>query len=237
MDFQIREKEIFETLRKLRNFEFTLIGGYAVNTYTLPRFSTDCDIVVSDKKNSEKIERNLISFGYKESRNKNETPYDGKFKRYEKKLKENFYISVDILIGGVLDRQTNSFFPAKWIFEKSRIRILRGKTIMEKLKLRIINIDALFVMKMISCRLTDIRDIFLLVASIENKEWIKKQITERYDFENRFKKLKKEITSGQFKDNLQGVFGVIDKNIFEKHLKLILEFGDRDETKIQTNNL
>ena len=48
MDLQVREQEIFETLRKLRNCNFVIIGGYAVNAYTLPRFSVDCDLVVKD---------------------------------------------------------------------------------------------------------------------------------------------------------------------------------------------
>ena len=46
---QLREKEIFETLKKMNNFKFVIIGGYAVNAYTLPRFSVDCDIVIKDK--------------------------------------------------------------------------------------------------------------------------------------------------------------------------------------------
>lgn len=45
---QIREKEVFDTLKKIRECRFVLIGGYAVNAYTLPRFSVDCDIVVED---------------------------------------------------------------------------------------------------------------------------------------------------------------------------------------------
>jgi len=45
---QIREKEIFETLKKIKKSEFVVIGGYAVNAYTLPRFSVDCDIVIKD---------------------------------------------------------------------------------------------------------------------------------------------------------------------------------------------
>ena len=47
---QIREKEIFETLKTISEFNFVLIGGYAVNAYALPRFSVDCDIVLRDKK-------------------------------------------------------------------------------------------------------------------------------------------------------------------------------------------
>jgi len=46
---QLREKEIFKTLKKIRNLKFIVIGGYAVNAYTLPRFSVDCDIVIKDR--------------------------------------------------------------------------------------------------------------------------------------------------------------------------------------------
>ena len=46
---QLREKEIFETLKKICKFKFVVIGGYAVNPYTIPRFSVDCDIVIKDE--------------------------------------------------------------------------------------------------------------------------------------------------------------------------------------------
>ena len=45
---QLREKEIFEMLKKIKKRKFVVIGGYAVNAYTLPRFSVDCDIVIKD---------------------------------------------------------------------------------------------------------------------------------------------------------------------------------------------
>ena len=54
---QLREKEIFETLRNIRNFKFVVIGGYAVNAYTLPRFSVDCDIVIEDDSQLKDIEK------------------------------------------------------------------------------------------------------------------------------------------------------------------------------------
>ena len=57
--FQLREKEIFETLRKLKDRNFVLIGGYAVNAYTLPRFSVDCDIVIY-KDDLESIAKDLL---------------------------------------------------------------------------------------------------------------------------------------------------------------------------------
>ncbi|MDO8622854.1 MAG: nucleotidyl transferase AbiEii/AbiGii toxin family protein [archaeon] len=221
---QLREKEIFETLKRTSKFKFVIIGGYAVSAYTLPRFSVDCDIVVKDKEELKEIEEILVNFGYvKEENNKDKTSYYGDFLRLEKDLGDNIKVSIDILIKEVLDRQTNATFSAEWIFDNSKIRILKGKTITEELKLRIINLDALFVLKFVSCRLTDIRDIFMLATNIKNKEWIKEEISKKYDFNKLFIKIKDKITSKQFKDSLQGVYGIIDDKVFEKHKKAILE--------------
>jgi len=223
---QLREKEIFETLKKINKFNFVVIGGYAVNAYTLPRFSVDCDIVVKNKDELKEIKEILISSGYKiKEDNKNKTPYYGDFLRLEKDIGNNLKVSMDILIKKVLDRQTNTTFSAEWVFENSKRKTLKGKTIAEELKLRIINIDALFIMKFVSCRLTDIRDIFMLAPNIKNKEWIKKEISKKYYFNKLFLKVKEKITSRQFKDNLQGVFGIIDNKVFQKHQKAILNLS------------
>src|SRR3989344_4899382 len=177
---QLREKEIFETLKKIRKNNFVVIGGYAVNAYTLPRFSADCDIVIKDHKELKKIEKFLLKLGYhKEENYSNELPYHGNFERYEKDIWHNFKVSMDILAGEVLDRQTEAAFSAGWIFDNSVLRNLQGKTISEQLKLKIVKADALFTMKLISYRQTDIRDIFLLVNSIKDKDWVKKEVSER----------------------------------------------------------
>jgi len=221
---QLREKEIFETLKKMIKFKFVIIGGYAVNAYTLPRFSVDCDIVVKNKDELREIKEALINFGYlKEESNKDITSYYGDFLRLEKDLGDNIKVSIDILIKEVLDRQTNATFSADWVFDNSEVRTLRGKTITEELKLRIINLDALFILKLVSCRLTDIRDIFMLAPNIKNKEWIKEEISKKYNFNKLFLKVKNKITSKQFKDSLQGVYGIIDDKVFEKHKKAILD--------------
>jgi hypothetical protein len=223
---QLREKEIFETLKKIKKSEFVVIGGYAVNAYTLPRFSVDCDIVLKNRKDLKKIEELLLdSQYYKVKNNSNDLTYGGKFERYEKLIENNFKVSMDILISEVLDRQTNSIFSADWIFNNSKTRFLKGKTINEKLNLRIINPDALFVMKLISCRQTDIRDIFLLIISIKDKNWIKKEVSERFSLKDRLSKALKKINSNQFKDELQGVFGIIDNKLFERNKNMILELG------------
>ena len=53
----LREEEIFKTIKELKECDFVIIGGYAVNTYTLPRFSVDCDIVIKNEIALEKIEK------------------------------------------------------------------------------------------------------------------------------------------------------------------------------------
>jgi len=226
-NLQLREKEIFETLKKIKKSNFVVIGGYAVNAYTLPRFSVDCDIVIKDRKELEKIEEALFELGYRKEKNySDEVPYDGYFERYEKELDKNFKVSMDILIGEVLDRQTKVKFSTDWIFDNSSLRNLQGKTISEQLKIRIINADALFIMKLISCRQTDIRDIFLLINSIKDKKIVKREVSERYDLKDRLSKALNRINSKQFKDELQGVFGMIDNKVFERNKKMIIELGD-----------
>jgi hypothetical protein len=221
---QLREKEIFATLKKIKKSGFVVIGGYAVNTYTLPRFSVDCDIVIKNRKELKNIRKSLLEFGYCKKKNYSDNvPYGGNFERYEKELGNNFKVSIDILIGEVFDRQTKAKFSAGWIFDNSALRNLQGKTISEHLKLKIINADALFSMKLISCRQTDIRDVFLLISSIKNKKWIKKEVSERYNLKDRLSKVLSKINSKQFKDELQGVFGMIDDKVFERNKKLIYQ--------------
>jgi hypothetical protein len=222
---QLREKEIFETLKGIKKYRFVVIGGYAVNAYTLPRFSADCDIVVEDEQEAKEIGKEIEKLGYKKEESRIAAVQYAEFKRYEKEIRTNFRVSVDILINSVLDRHTKSSFKAKWVFENSALRMLKGKTITEELRVRIVTLDALVVMKSISCRNTDIRDVFMLMPQAKNIGWIKEEISKRCDFQSRLEKIIEKVTSIQFKDNLQGVYGYIDKHIFEKHKNAISDLS------------
>ncbi len=222
--FSLREEEIFLTLKGLKDCSFAVIGGYAVNAYALPRFSVDCDIVVKEDKELGKIGKILTKRGYKKKELDAEAKYSGAFLRYEKRLENNFAVSIDILIHAVTDRMTGTAFSAEWVFKNSSEKVLKGKTIAEELKLRIINIDALLVMKIISCRPTDIRDVFMMLPNARGKEWIKSEITPRYDFRDRINKIIEKVASKQFKDGLSGVYGYFDAKVFEKHKKALLAF-------------
>jgi len=146
----------------------------------------------------------------------------GAFVRYEREIKPNFKASIDILIRDVLDRQTNVSFNAGWIFENSGLRMLAGKTITRQLRLRIIDDCALIVMKIISCRNTDIRDVFMLISMVKDNRWIIDEVSNRCDFKDRFIKIRDTVMSPKFRDNLQGVYGHIDTVVFEKHKRSVL---------------
>ena len=77
-------------------------------------------------------------------------------------------------------------------------------------------------MKIISCRATDIRDVFMMLPNAKNKEWIKSEINRYYNLHDRIQKIIEKVNSIQFKDGLAGVYGFIDEKVFEKHVREIL---------------
>lgn len=205
---QRREEEILRTIGKLEQ-EFVLIGGYAVNAYTLPRFSTDCDLVVRE---AAQLRKTLRSLGY--------TPKEesSHFIRFEKEIGQGMTVSVDLLVGSVIDRQTGARFEAEWLFEHSAVRQVHGKTAPEAVTLRVADVDALIVMKWTSLRATDVRDVFMLAPQARDREWIRHEVAARTGLEERARSLVKSVQSRQFRDNLHGVFGRIDGKQFERHL-------------------
>lgn len=73
------------------------------------------------------------------------------------------------------------------------------------------------------------RDIFMLLSQVKDYEWVKKEVSERVNFNSGFSIIKDKITSAQFKDNLQGVYGFIDKNAFERNKKMLIAMGENDK--------
>jgi dihydrofolate reductase len=93
---QLRENKIFETLDRLKELNFVVIGGYAVNAYTLPRFSVDCDLVVKNNAVLKKIEKLLFKTGYsKINLVKEDFTYYGDFVRYEYEIEKYFKVSYE----------------------------------------------------------------------------------------------------------------------------------------------
>ena len=224
--FSLREQEIFRSLTALRGCSFAIIGGYAVNAYALPRFSVDCDIVISDEAALQDIRTILTGIGYRQEHLPQDAPYPGSFLRYEKRIEHGFAVSMDVMVRNVSDRATGALFTAEWIFAHSKMRILKGKTIPEELKLRIINADALLAMKIISCRPADIRDIFMMLPHAQDKKWIISEVSSRYNLHDRLSKIMEKVDSKQFRDGLAGVYGRFDQKTFDQHKKALLSLRD-----------
>ena len=113
-----------------------------------------------------------------------------------------------------------------WIFSHSSRGPLHGKTILETVEITIPSPDALVVMKCISCRINDIRDIFMLMPRVRDKKMVKEEIAKRTNFKEVFSRIKKEILSEKLRNSLQDVFGYIDTTVFQKHTNAVLELEE-----------
>ncbi|MBU2099919.1 nucleotidyltransferase [Candidatus Micrarchaeota archaeon] len=212
MIFEEREKFVFSLLEEIKA-DFVVIGGYAVNAFTLPRFSVDCDIVVKNNKDLFAVKKFFESKGFNEKAF-GETAYNGKFLclSAEKPVKVTF----DVLAENIEDRITGTIFTAKQIFKHSEKRIIYGKGSPIKIKTRVVNPEMLFVMKSICSRKTDIRDVFMLASIKLDKKKIKEISDETPIPKESIKKILEKIESTGFKDALQGVYGMLPEEQFQK---------------------
>lgn len=213
---ELREKEILLTLEKISLYNFVIIGGYAVNAHTQPRFSVDCDIVVKNKEEASKIKQLLIREGYIEKVVNPNIPYAGNFLCMVKKA-DSFSIPFDIMIGCVVDRTTKNKFMAELIFENSEVKKLRGKVYPFEIKLRVAKPEILIIMKLAASRKSDLRDVFMLFEKDIDLEHCLLMIN-KYNLKAGFERFKEFVNNKGFKDNLHGVFGKIDEKVFNKIL-------------------
>ena len=221
MIFEEREKFIFSLLEKLKEkAEFVVIGGYAINAYTLPRFSVDCDLVVKDKKATVAVKKVLESKGFKEKAKGALPGYKGEFLCLA--TKKPVITTFDILAGNVEDRITGTMFPAELIFKYSAKRTIFGKSSPARIETRVADPEMLFVMKAVSCRKPDMRDVFMLASTKLDKKKILQITKEIPILKESIEKIVSKINSKGFKDSLQGVFGMLPEKQFETSKKKLL---------------
>ncbi|HLD57707.1 MAG TPA: nucleotidyl transferase AbiEii/AbiGii toxin family protein [archaeon] len=221
MGLEEREKEILDILSQLAKYDAILIGGYAINAYTPPRFSIDCDLAVGE---ASEIKSFLVKNGFEEVQSgKVETPYGGRFLRFEKGM-----ASYDILVGGVFDRMSGTYFSYDFIAQNSHERTTVGRATPQKIKIKIADPELLFIMKFVSCRKQDIRDIFMLSNLKLNADFITKTIKESYKQSlANGKKVKDFVNNPGFEDALQGVYGALPANLFETLKQNLFKVLDR----------
>jgi len=218
--FELREREIFNILEKIKKFpKVILIGGYALNSYVeFPRFSIDCDLVVLDGNIILKVLKKEKFKIIEEEKN---------FIRLEKKI-DNIRIGIDLLIGKVKDRLSGITFEFLDIFQDSIIKELVAKSNPRiKINFRIASPEVLFIIKFASLRKQDLRDIFMLSSCRLNKNKIKKLIKKYFSsdlFNIRKEELKKLIISQDFMYSLQGVYGKLPEEFIEKNKRRVINF-------------
>jgi len=216
-----REALILQVLRKLSG-DFILIGGYAVNAYVPPRFSIDCDLVVFE--GVEGMKEILGKNGFEETE-KGDVPY-GEYIRFMHKKEK---VSFDLLVNSVLDRDSGVVFEGSLFKKYSRERVTVGRANPIRIKMRIADPELLFVMKFVSARRQDIRDIFMLSGTELNwnliKEIIKKKCNEEL-MKERVRLIKAKVTSKDYRDSLHGAFGKIPDKTFDNCSLNLVKFLD-----------
>lgn len=221
MAIQDREKIVLETLEKLPKDNVVLIGGYAVNAYVPPRFSIDCDLAVIG--DADKIETILAKNDFIRTERGN-VPY-GSYIRYVKSG-----VSFDLLVKSVLDRDSGIVFEGKIIQEHSRNRFTVGRSNPVRIRMRIADPEILFVMKFVTARRQDIRDLFMLAAEKLNWVVVSRIISDKCTHElivKRVDLIRKSIQPKNYRHSLQGPYGKIPDERFALCKKRLNEFLER----------
>lgn len=197
-----REKEVLRLIElfKENNLQFIVIGGYAVSTYK-KRFSVDLDVVIKED-DLIKFEELLLKEGYSISYEKGIAfLYGENFKRFRKKMND-LPVDVDLLINGLVSRTTD----ATWSFDNIDKNSQKRK--LDNLEFLTPDRELLLSMKMHSGRLSDVRDIIVLMPC--NKDKLKEFLL-RGNLSNLKASIKKQslfIEKPQFDDSFKGIFGI-----------------------------
>ena len=197
-----REKEVLRLIELFNenNLRFIVVGGYAVSTYK-KRFSIDLDVVILEE-DFLKFEKLLSNEGYSVCYEKEiALLYGENFKRFSKKVND-LPVDVDLLINGLVSRNTDSTWSFENIDKNSNSKKLNNLEFLIPIR------ELLISMKMHSGRLSDIRDIVALMPCDKDKL---KGFLLRGNLSNLKNSMKKQLLfleRPQFDDSFKGIFGI-----------------------------
>ena len=202
-DLVEREVEIIEVLNGFteNNLDFIVVGGYAVSAYKR-RFSIDADVVIK-KEDRAKFEDILKKRGYRKGTARRlEDAYSSEYARYDK---PELRTGVDLLIGGIVSRQTGASFGIDLLWSNSDVMEIRGS--MRAVNARVPNREMLIAMKLHSGRLTDFRDVIALAYNLDIDK-IRRIISrgDRDVLKRHIKSLGEMAGKQDFQDSFKGVF-------------------------------
>jgi len=212
----LREEEISKIIEQLskrtggfENPKIVLIGGYALRAFTsLSRYTRDCDFVLkkSDGWNLDKIQKLLpkdLTIDVFEKRDS----YG--FLRCIKLLKVGAKISLDFMEGEVRGRTEDQIFfiTEKFLQKTKKVKIpIAGKMT----EICVPDYTDYLIMKLMSARPSDIRDIATLIwkngVPDNLKEEAKKKLAHPEIMKKNLKLIQKDISDKRFLDSWKGTF-------------------------------
>lgn len=224
MELVERENEIMNILKKIENMDFILVGGYAVSSLTVHRFSVDCDIVVSKSLNA--IKALLEQEGYALSVRKTgfDMVYGGEFENYTKKIKK-LYVGVDLMINALVSRDTNASWSYEYIKKHSIEANIGAVTCAVPEK------ELLIAMKIHAGRKADIRDIIMLLEGCDHDKILKH--LKRGDMEllkARLGAILETLDDKKLVDSLKGAFRL--KQSVEKDISTTRKLLEKTEAQL-----
>jgi hypothetical protein len=206
-DLAAREEEVIRILKVLsiKNDDFVVIGGYAINALTAHRFSVDCDIVTGSS-GLRDLGKILGVEGYSIPKIGKQSRYGAKMKKYTKSLGMG-KVSVEVFPKEVTCRQTDG----AWDFDliKANSSWLRIVGLTDSARALVPKKELLIAMKIHSGRNTDLRDVVMLS---ERADW---SAVKEFAACGNIKKVKKQIDSAikkigkdEFASSLKAEFGL-----------------------------
>ncbi|MDG6924000.1 MAG: hypothetical protein JRN67_12010 [Nitrososphaerota archaeon] len=213
-----REKEIIRILEAIypQQDRFTLIGGYAVNAYSsLPRYSVDCDLVVS-KSDFQEFSDIFAQNGFKDKSKIYLNELDGLETWKFKKFVNDEAVTIDLLLDGVKCRQTEATWTEKEVKSSASDRKVVG--VSGSVTSSVVSKELLLAMKLHSGRDADLRDATMLMDSID---WT---AVEKFSNRGNVRKVIDQLTNNLAK---------IKKSNFEQELKAYFSSKDLQGTRIE----
>ena len=204
MELIEREREILGILDKVKDTDFILVGGYAVSSLTIHRFSVDCDLVVAKSLN--KIKSILRKEGYSPQIKKEgfDEFYGGRFENFIKKI-NNSSVTVDLLINSLVSRGTN----ASWSFDYIKKHSVISGVGTPPVRCNIPERELLSAMKIHSGRKADIRDVIMLREGCDLEKVLSH--LRRGDMgllKNKINNILETFNDEKLVDSLKGVFSM-----------------------------
>jgi hypothetical protein len=226
MKIKERENLCLDLLRKLPQ-KFVLIGGYAASSFDFPRFSVDLDLVIRPR-DAKEFSKILEREGFRLLTDSGHFAdfYKGRMMRFGKKI-DALPITVDLFVGMVQARQTDTAYSFDYLCKNSEVRTVVGSGVKDYAEARVADREMLIALKMNSMRMADQRDIISLFnAKIDPAKVLthlkrapKEKILGNIDT------IAATLQKPESRDSIKGVFGISDqvyKRLIEKARKEIL---------------